>query len=83
MKSCLYKILLIGTATASVFDSITVKMVESNDVAYQLYQSGEVDYVELSESNVKTISSDENNPYHDKMVEWKKNICFGADEVQL
>ena len=57
------------------FDSITVKMVESNDVAYQLYQSGEVDYVELSESNVKTISSDENNPYHDKMVEWKKTFA--------
>ena len=56
------------------FDSITVKMVESNDVAYQLYQSGETDYVELSESNVKTISSDENNPYHDKMVEWKKTF---------
>ncbi|MEE0211228.1 MAG: ABC transporter substrate-binding protein [Negativibacillus sp.] len=57
------------------FDSITVKMVESNDVAYQLYQSGEVDYVELSESNVKTISSDEKNPYHDKMVEWKKTFA--------
>ena len=56
------------------FDSITVKMVESNDVAYQLYQSGETDYVELTESNVKTISSDENNPYHDKMVEWKKTF---------
>ena len=56
------------------FDSITVKMVESNDVAYQLYQSGETDYVELSESNVKTISSDENNLYHDKMVEWKKTF---------
>ncbi len=56
------------------FDSITVKMVESNDVAYQLYQSGETDYVELSESNIKTISSDENNPYHDKMVEWKKTF---------
>ena len=56
------------------FDSITVNMVESNDVAYQLYQSGETDYVELSESNIKTISSDENNPYHDKMVEWKKTF---------
>ena len=52
------------------FDTVTMKMVESNDVAYQLYQSEEIDEVGLTESNVKTISSDENNPYHDYMVEW-------------
>ena len=45
-------------------------MVESNDVAYQLYQSGELDEVTLTESNVKTISGDESNPYHDQMIEW-------------
>ena len=45
-------------------------MVESTDVAYQLYQSGEIDEVSLTESNVMTISGDESNPYHDQMVEW-------------
>ncbi len=50
------------------FDSITIKMVESLDVAYQLYESGEVDYVQLSESQVNTIKNDENHKYHDYLV---------------
>ena len=54
---------------AQLFDTVTVKMVESNDVAFQLYQSGELDYVDLTESNLKTISGDENNPYYDQLVE--------------
>ncbi len=51
------------------FDTVTFKMVESNDVAYQLYESGEVDYVDLTESNVKTISGDENHKFHNYMVD--------------
>ena len=43
-------------------------MVESNDVAYQLYQSGEVDYVKLGESMVKTISENPNHEFHDYLV---------------
>ncbi len=53
---------------AKLFDTITIKMVESLDVAYQLYQSGEIDYVQLSESQVNTISKDANNPFHDYLV---------------
>ena len=56
------------------FNTVTIKMVESNEIAYQMYQSGETDYVELSESNIKTISGDESNPYHDQLVEWQKTI---------
>lgn len=56
------------------FNTVTIKMVESNEVAYQMYQSGETDYVELSESNIKTISGDESNPYHDQLVEWQKTF---------
>lgn len=52
------------------FNTVTMKMVESSDVAYQLYQSNEIDEVSLTESNVKTISGDPNNQYHDYMVEW-------------
>ena len=51
-----------------LFDTVTIKMVESSDVAYQLYQAGEIDYVALSESNVKTISGDPNHQYHDYMA---------------
>lgn len=53
---------------ASLFDTVTVKMVESLDIAYQLYQSGEIDYVQLSESQVNTISKDENHQFHDYLV---------------
>ena len=56
------------------FETVTIKMVESNDVAYQLYQSGEIDEVGLTESNIKTISGDESNPYHDKMIEWPNDF---------
>ena len=58
----------------SRFETVTIKMVESSDVAYQLYQSGEIDEVGLTESNIKTISGDENNPYHDKMIEWPNDF---------
>lgn len=51
------------------FDSVTIKMVESGDVAYQLYENGEIDYVALSESNLQTITSDPNHKYADYLVE--------------
>ena len=52
-----------------LFNTVTVKMVESNDTMYQLYQSGEIDTVTLTESNLKTIYDDPENPYHDYLVE--------------
>ena len=55
---------------AKLFDSVNVKMVESNDVAYQLYQNGEIDYVALTESNLKTIYEDANHKFHDNLIEW-------------
>ena len=51
------------------FNSVTVKMVESADVAYQLYQTGELDYVELSESNLSIIYNDSSNQYYDYLVQ--------------
>mgnify|MGYP000113875762 CR=1 FL=1 len=47
-------------------------MVDSLDTAFQLYQTGELDAVELTESNVKIIYEDENNEYHDQMVETRR-----------
>lgn len=51
------------------FDSVTVKMVESQDNAYLLYQSGEIDNVTLTESQLSTILSSEDNEYYDYVVE--------------
>ena len=54
---------------AKLFDSVTVKMVESVDTAYQLYTTGELDHVDLSESNLTTIYNNESDPLHDQLVE--------------
>jgi oligopeptide transport system substrate-binding protein len=50
------------------FDTVTVKMIDSTDVSYQLYQSGEVDYTLLSESNTNTISNNPNHQFHDYII---------------
>lgn len=54
---------------STTFDEVDIKMVDSLDTAFQLYQTGELDHVELTESNVKIISENENNEYHDQLVE--------------
>ncbi len=46
------------------FDSVTVRTVESNEVAYQMYENGEIDYVTLGEAQVKTISDNANHKYN-------------------
>ena len=58
---------------AKLFDSVTIKMVESADTAYQLYTTGELDRVDLSESNLMTIYNNESDPYHDQLVEKRPN----------
>ena len=50
------------------FDTVTTKMVESDDVAYQLYESGEIDYVQLGESRINTIAKDPNNALYNYLV---------------
>ncbi|MDO4294867.1 MAG: ABC transporter substrate-binding protein [bacterium] len=53
----------------TLFDTVTVKMVESKDVLYNLYQSGEIDNVDLTESNLTTINNNPNNEYYNQLVE--------------
>ena len=53
---------------SSRFDTVTIKMVDSVDVSYQLYLSGEVDYTLLSESNTNTISNNTNHQFHDYII---------------
>jgi oligopeptide transport system substrate-binding protein len=50
------------------FDTVTFKMVDSSDISYQLYQSGEVDYVPLTQSNLSTIYNNPNHPYHNYLI---------------
>ena len=52
----------------TLFDTVTVKMVESNDVAFQLYQAGEVDYVGLGEAQINTIAKNPDNEFYNYLV---------------
>ena len=56
---------------AKLFNTVTIKMVESLDVAYQLYQTGEIHNIDLTESNLTTINASESNEFHDQLVEKK------------
>ena len=80
---------------AILFNSVTFKIVESNEVAYMLYENGEVDYVSLGESQVTAIYNDPNHKFHDYLVEalpakissqfhfnYNKNLPDGSKDVQ-
>lgn len=65
------------------FDTVTMKMLESLDVAFQLYQTGEIDRVSLSEANLQNIHRNENNEFHDYLIErradkysYQFHLCF-------
>ena len=58
---------------SSRFDTVTVKIVDSLDVAYQLYQAGDIDHVDLSESILKTISENPNHEFYSQIVEKRPN----------
>lgn len=64
----------------SLFDTVTVKMVESNETMYQLYQSGEVDHAVLTESNLKTISENPEHEYYNYLVE---NPVSGSYQIHF
>ena len=51
------------------FEQITVKMVESVDVAFNLFQTGEIDVVSLNQSQLQSIYDAESNEFHDYLVE--------------
>ena len=56
-------------ANCKRFDTVTIKMVESVAVAYQLFQAGELDHVSLDQATLQDIYNNESHPYHDNLVE--------------
>ncbi len=73
----------INKDTTKLFDTVTIKMVESIDVAYEMFANGELDQIELSASKLKTISEDESNPFHNYLVErrptkysYQLHLCY-------
>jgi len=51
-----------------LFDTVTVKMVEDANRAYDLFMAGELHYVELSESQITMIQNDPSHDFHDCLV---------------
>ena len=52
----------------TLFDTATFKMVESGDISFQLYESGEVDYVTLGEARLNTIAKNPEDPLYPYLV---------------
>lgn len=72
-----------------LFDTVTVKMVESKDIAFQLFQSGELDYIDELSPSMISIISEESNEFHDYMVpmratkysyNWKWNYAKNKED---
>ncbi|MDO4740595.1 MAG: ABC transporter substrate-binding protein [Eubacteriales bacterium] len=62
-----------NAANVSRFNSVIIKAVESGDVAFQYFQTGEIDAVTLSQSNLSSIYSNESNEFHDYLVEGRRD----------
>ncbi|MDR2506021.1 MAG: ABC transporter substrate-binding protein [Oscillospiraceae bacterium] len=55
--------------TTKRFDSVTIKIVDSTDVAFSLFQTGELDHVTLSQSNLNTIYGNPSNEWYPYLTE--------------
>jgi len=51
------------------FNTVTIKMVESDAVAFNLFQTGEIDNITLNEANLTTIYNSPSNEFHGNLVE--------------
>ena len=58
-------------ANVKRFDTVTLKMVDSDAVAYQLFDQGELDHVTLDQATVQEIYKDESHKYHNNLVEMR------------
>ena len=66
-------------ANVSRFERFTVTMISDGSISLQLYQSLELDEVDLGESNITTIQSDPSNEYNQQLCEKrakKFSYCF-------
>ena len=69
-----------------LFDTVTIRVVESGLVDDQLWETGEVDYTDVSEATLSTIMSDPNNKWNDYLVEsrlepYATNLLFNYNKM--
>ncbi len=53
---------------AQLFNSVTIRMIDAT-MQYQLFETGEVDAVDLAEAELRSIYDDPNHKYHNNLVE--------------
>ncbi|MDR0395861.1 MAG: ABC transporter substrate-binding protein [Oscillospiraceae bacterium] len=53
------------------FENVVVKMVESPEVAFTLFQTGELDHVSLTASTLNTIYNSASHEFHDYLTEMR------------
>ena len=51
-----------------LFDTVTVKMVEGVNNAFEMFMNGELHYIELSESQITMIKNDPSHEFYDYLV---------------
>lgn len=51
------------------FNSVNIKIIESNDTAFTLFQTGEIDHINLTQSNLTTIYNNPSNEFYPNLVE--------------
>lgn len=62
-----------NAANVKRFNTITIKMLESDDTAYTMFLTGEIDNVTLTQSNLSTIYNNESNEFHNNLVESRQD----------
>lgn len=53
------------------FNTVTIKMVEDLNLAFNLFQTGELDHVSLAQSQLDTIYNSSSNEWHDYLSEMR------------
>ena len=79
----------------TLFNTVTYVTVESKDMAYMLYENGELDMISLGQSQIQAIMEDPNHPFYDYVVpglpgrtsnhmqlNYDKNFPDGTKDVQ-
>lgn len=65
------------------FNTVTIKMVEDGNLAFNLFQTGELDHVSLTQSQLDTIYNSASNEWHNYLSErrptkysYQYHLCF-------
>ena len=67
----------------TLFNTVTIKIVDDTTMAYQLFENGEIDNTDLGEATLRQIAEDENHKFHNNLVEEASKKVFLSDALKL